>query len=107
MQHAHLAVLRAEAKTAAAARGFLVAAAEVAPAAEAGTEVTVYSPVPLGIARVADVERMQMLVESVSRQALQAMLRAWLPALQQLRQDRQAPAQRLLRWAIDVDPLTI
>jgi primosomal protein N' (replication factor Y) len=67
----------------------------------------VYAPVPLGIARVADVERMQMLVESVSRQALQAMLRAWLPLLATLRQERNAPEQRLLRWAIDVDPLTI
>jgi len=105
--YSHLAVLRAEAKTVAAARGFLVAAAEVAPAAGAGTEVMVYAPVPLGIARVADVERMQMLVESPSRQALQAMLRAWLPLLASLRQERHAPEQRLLRWAVDVDPLTI
>jgi len=105
--YSHLAVLRAEAKTAEAARGFLAAAAEVAPAAEGGAEVMVYAPVPLGIARVADVERMQMLVESVSRQALQAMLRAWLPRLAALRQERNAPEQRLLRWAIDVDPLTI
>ena len=67
----------------------------------------VYAPVPLGIARVADVERMQMLVESPSRQALQAMLRAWLPLLATLRQERNAPEQRLLRWAVDVDPLTI
>ena len=67
----------------------------------------VYAPVPLAIARVADVERMQMLVESASRQALQAMLRAWLPLLAELRQERNAPEQRLLRWAVDVDPLTI
>ena len=67
----------------------------------------VYAPVPLGIARIADVERMQMLVESPSRQALQAMLRAWLPLLATLRQERNAPEQRLLRWAVDVDPLTI
>jgi primosomal protein N' (replication factor Y) len=100
-------VLRAEAKTSAAARGFLVAAAELAPAAESGDEVMVYAPVPLAIARVADVERMQMLVESRSRQALQAMLRAWLPLLSTLRQERNAPEQRLLRWAVDVDPLTI
>ena len=105
--YSHLAVLRAEAKTAEAARGFLAAAAEVAPAAEGGAEVMVYAPVPLGVARVADVERMQMLVESVSRQALQAMLRAWLPRLAVLRQERKAPEQRLLRWAVDVDPLTI
>ena len=105
--YSHLAVLRAEAKTAAAARGFLVAAAESAATLAESGGVMVYAPVPLGVARVADVERMQMLVESVSRQALQAMLRAWLPLLQTLRQERNAPEQRVLRWAVDVDPLTI
>ncbi|MCE9659770.1 MAG: primosomal protein N' [Burkholderiales bacterium] len=105
--YSHLAVLRAEAKTVAAARGFLVAAAEVAAATAESARVMVYAPVPLGIARVADVERMQMLVESSSRQALQAMLRAWLPRLAALRQERNAPEQRLLRWAVDVDPLAI
>ena len=105
--YSHLAVLRAEAKTVAAARGFLVAAAESATTLAENDGVMVYAPVPLGVARVADVERMQMLVESVSRQALQAMLRAWLPLLRSLRQERNAPEQRVLRWAIDVDPLTI
>ncbi len=105
--YSHLAVLRAEAKTVAAARGFLVAAAESAATLAECAGVMVYAPVPLGVARVADIERMQMLVESVSRQALQAMLRAWLPLLQDLRSERKAAEQRLLRWAIDVDPLTI
>ena len=45
----------------------------------------VYPPVPLPVARVADVERMQMLVESASRPALQRLLAAWLPALHALR----------------------
>ncbi|MEP7302098.1 MAG: primosomal protein N' [Caldimonas sp.] len=103
----HLAVLRAEAKTVEAARGFLAAAAQAAAGLAAADGVMVYAPVPLGVARVADVERMQMLVESASRQALQAMLRAWLPLLLLLRQQRNAPAERVLRWAIDVDPLTI
>ena len=90
-----------------AARGFLAAAAEVAaPLAEAAG-VAVYAPVPLAVARVADVERMQMLVESTSRASLQAMLHAWLPALHTLRNQRKRPEERLLRWAIDVDPLTI
>ena len=105
--YSHLAVLRAEAKTVAAARGFLVAAAEVAQATPESAGVMVYAPVPLVIARVADVERMQMLVESSSRQALQSMLRAWLPLLTAVRQERNAPEQRLLRWAVDVDPLAI
>ena len=69
----------------------------------------IYAPVPLDVARVADVERMQMLVESASRRRLQAMLRAWLPQLDALRARRAGGAaeQRVLRWAIDVDPLTI
>ena len=61
---------------------------------------------PLAVARVADVERMQMLVESSSRRALQAMLAAWLPQLDALRSGRSGE-ERILRWAVDVDPLTI
>ena len=67
----------------------------------------VYPPVPLSIARVADVERMQMLVESASRVALQRFLAAWLPSLHALRGERKAAEQRILRWAVDVDPLSI
>ena len=102
----HLAVLRADAKTVSAARGFLEAAAAQARALEAAGTVTLYAPVPLSVARVADVERMQMLVESASRPALQAMLQAWLPALDALRSSRSGE-ERILRWAVDVDPLTI
>jgi len=102
----HLAVLRADAKTVDAARAFLEAAAALARPLAESAEVMIYAPVPLDIARVADVERMQMLVESASRQRLQAMLRAWLPHLDALHLAR-GGAQRVLRWAIDVDPLTI
>jgi primosomal protein N' (replication factor Y) len=58
------------------------------------------------VARVANVERMQMLVESPSRVALQRMLAAWLPMLHGLRAARRGD-ERVLRWAVDVDPLTI
>ncbi len=105
--YSHLAVLRAEARSAEAARSFLSAAAQGARALPEAEAVMIYAPVPLGIARIADVERMQMLVESASRQALQAMLHAWLPLLHGLRSERKAPEQRLLRWAVDVDPLAI
>ena len=105
--YSHLAVLRAEAQTVEAARGFLLAATAVAEPLAADHGVMVYAPVPLMVARVADVERMQMLVESPSRGALQAMLRAWLPHLHGIRAERKAPEQRLLRWAIDVDPMVI
>ena len=65
--------------------------------------MTIYPPVPPPVARVADVDRMQMLVESPSRVALQRLLAAWLPQLQVLRGTHKG----VLRWAIDVDPLAI
>jgi primosomal protein N' (replication factor Y) len=103
----HLAMLRADAKSAEAAHDFLQAAAECAQALPAAAAVTIYAPVPLAVARVADVERMQMLVESNSRPALQRFLAQWLEALQVLRRERAAQAPRILRWAVDVDPLSI
>ena len=48
--------------------------------------VTLWLAGARGRGRVANVERMQMLVESVSRTALQRMLAAWLPQLHALRQ---------------------
>jgi len=103
----HLAVLRAEARNVAAARSFLEAAAAAAHGLAEIEDVMVYAPVPLDVARVADVERMQMLVESASRARLQAMLRAWLPQLDALHAARGDATTRVLRWAIDIDPLTI
>ena len=95
--YTHLALLRADARTAEAAQSFLAAAAAL-PAPEG---VSVYTPVPPAVARVAGVERMQLLVESTSRPRLQQWLAAWLPQLHALR-----PAHKgLLRWAVDVDPL--
>ncbi len=98
--YASLALLRAEGRTAAAASGFLH---EAAALAQQHAGVTVYPPVPPHVAKVADVERMQMLLESPSRTALQRMLAAWLPGLHELR----ARHKGLLRWAIDIDPLAI
>ncbi len=103
----HLALLRAEAKTVEAARGFLQAAAECAATLDATGGVMVYPPVPLGVARVANVERMQMLLEANSRVALQRFLVGWLAALHGVRSARKSPAERILRWAVDVDPLLI
>jgi primosomal protein N' (replication factor Y) len=98
---AHLALLRAEARTAEAATGFLHDAAALIDPATAG--VTVYPPVPPFVAKLADVERMQMLLESPSRAALQRTLAAWLPQLNGLR----GAHKGLLRWAVDIDPLAI
>ena len=103
----HLALLRAEAKSVAAAQGFLEAAAEALVALAESGPVSVYSAVPVPISRVADVERVQMLVESPSRQALQRALAAWMPSLHALRNARFGDGERILRWAIDVDPAAI
>ncbi|MDR7269591.1 primosomal protein N' (replication factor Y) [Pelomonas saccharophila] len=96
---AHLALLRAEARTAEAAKAFLDAAAGLLQ----DEQVLVYPPVPHAVARVADVERMQMLVEATQRARLQAFLRAWVPELIALKREHKA----VLRWAVDVDPLAI
>jgi primosomal protein N' (replication factor Y) len=104
---AHLAMLRAEAHTVEAARDFLDAAAELVPAMDGADQVLVYPAVPMSVARVANVERMQMLIESPSRGALQKVLSQWLPAMHVLRSSRKAAEQRILRWAVDVDPLSI
>ena len=105
--YSHLAMLRAEARTAEAARGFLQAAAGLASHLPGANGVTVYPPVPTTVARVANVERMQMLVESASRMTLHRFLALWLPALHGVRKGLNAPEQRILRWAVDVDPLSI
>jgi primosomal protein N' (replication factor Y) (superfamily II helicase) len=98
----HLALLRAEAREAASAQAFLDAAAALpAPAG-----IVRYAPVPTSVARVAGVERMQLLVESASRAQLQHWLADWLPQLHALRSARSADFKGLLRWAVDVDPLS-
>jgi primosomal protein N' (replication factor Y) len=95
------ALLRAEARTQETAQAFLAAAAQAAQQLEDAPRVTVYSPVPMSVQRVANVERAQMLVESASRTALQRLLSQWQPHLQGLR------TKGLIRWAVDVDPLLI
>lgn len=95
------ALVRAEARTQEAAQAFLRAAADLAPGLAQAPQVTLYSPVPMGIQRVANVERAQMLVESASRPALQSFLAAWRPLLHGVRE------KGLIRWAIDIDPLAI
>ena len=105
--YSHLAVLRAEARTVEAARGFLQAAAESAATQPGADAVMLYPPVPLGVARVANVERMQMLLESDSRVALQRFLAGWMATLLRVRGERKSSDERILRWAVDVDPLTI
>ena len=73
--------------------------------ASALAEVSVYPAVPMSIQRVANVERAQMLIESASRKALHRVLEL-LQA--QLHASRSEPQHKgLIRWLVDVDPLTI
>jgi primosomal protein N' (replication factor Y) len=101
--YSHLALLRAEGRTVEAARDFLTAAARWAEALPEARQLLIYPCVPMSVARVANVERLQMLVESPTRGALQRLLWLWMPELQALKREHKG----LLRWAIDVDPLAI
>lgn len=93
------ALLRAEARTLEAALAFLQEASAALAHIEASERVTVYDPVPMTIVKVANVHRAQLLVESASRAALLATLRAWQPALRAVK--------GALRWGLEVDPLDI
>jgi len=100
---AHLALLRAEARTAEAAKDFLQAAADLAAQIPGASELLIYPAVPTSVARVANIERMQMLIEASTRGALQRVLTPWMASLPSLRSQHKA----VMRWALDVDPLAI
>lgn len=100
----HQALLRAEARQLEAALAWLRHAADAAHDLPGRAHVTLYAPVPMALTRVAGIERAQLLLESPHRPALQALLAAWMPRLHAL---RGLPDTRgLVRWAIDVDPLS-
>jgi primosomal protein N' (replication factor Y) len=103
--YGHQALVRAEARTQQAAQAWLRLAAEAGAGLPGHERLTLYPAVPMAIQRVANVERAQMLIESPSRPALQAFLAAWQPSLHALRTHPETHG--LIRWAIDVDPLTI
>lgn len=88
-------LLRAEATTMDAALAFLRRAAQLAPD---DANVSVFGATPAPMARVANLERAQLLVQSAQRQALQAFVRDWRPQLDTIR-------PRIARWSLDVDPL--
>ena len=92
------AVLRAEAPAMAEAIAFLATAAAL-PCVSAQAQVMAYDPVPMKLARLANLERGQLLVESISRPALQKFLSLWREAITAIK----APSR--LRWHIEVDPL--
>ncbi len=88
-------LLRAEAKTMDAALAFLQRAAALAPD---DVNVSVFSATPAPMARVANLERGQLLIQSANRLALQKFVRDWRPQFDGIR-------PRVARWSLDVDPL--
>jgi primosomal protein N' (replication factor Y) len=95
------AMLRAEARTMEQSLAFLAAAREAAAMLpnSLADGVTLYDPVPMRMQRLMTLERGQLLVESISRPALQAFLAKWMEQLYALKM----PGG--LRWHLDVDPL--
>ena len=103
--YAFQALLRAEARSQQAACDFLETVSAATLDWPEAAEVLIFPPVPAPIQRVADVERAQMLLEASSRQALHRLLARWQPVLQQAA--ARTGEARVLRWALDVDPLAI
>ena len=109
----HQALLRADARDQALAQAFLNAARETLQAwlseeaggAETLDQVSLYPAVPMGLQKVAGVERAQMLMESPSRKHLHRALARLQEVLHSL---RSAPQHKgLIRWLVDVDPQAI
>ncbi len=94
------AVLRAEAPVMAEALAFLETAVALPTIAE-HDQVMLYDPIPMKMARLANLERAQLLAESYSRPALQAFLPRWREAIAGIKSSSK------LRWHIEVDPLEL
>lgn len=89
------ALLRAEANELVKAVEFLTVAATL-PVPE---HIVMHSPIPMTLMKLANVERAQLLIESVSRPALQSFLKHWLLELKE--------QKSRVKWSIEVDPADI
>lgn len=89
------AILRAEARELSVALAFLQFAATCIE----HDGITMNDPIPMSMTRVANMDRAQLLIESVSRPALQAFLKRWLARL------REHKAR--VKWSLEVDPVDI
>jgi primosomal protein N' (replication factor Y) len=89
------ALLRAEAKELQTALDFLHQAATCTE----HVGITIHDPIPMTMTRVANMDRAQLLVESVSRPALQAFLKEWIAALRALKSR--------VKWGVEIDPMDI
>jgi primosomal protein N' (replication factor Y) len=100
--YAFMALLRAEANNYRLVEQFLQQAADAARRIlnqNATDKVMVYDPVRPQMERLKGMERGHLLMQAGSRQAVQALLRNWVPGL------RENVLGAKVRWAVDVDPL--
>jgi primosomal protein N' (replication factor Y) len=95
--YAFMALLRAEANNYRIVEQFLQQAADAAR--ELTEKVMVYDPVRPQMERLKGMERGHLLMQADSRQAVQVLLRNWVPRL------RENALGAKVRWAVDVDPL--
>jgi primosomal protein N' (replication factor Y) len=98
----HQAILRAEASKMDEALEFLRASAQIATCALAEHDIehiTVCDAVPMSMARLSDLERAQLLIESPSRPALQKFLKLWLAQVNVLKTKA--------KWHVEIDPAQI
>lgn len=93
--YSYLALMRAEAKQAAAAEQFLNEARELLPG---DSDVEVLGPVPAPRPRRAGYQRLQLLLQAPERASLRRLLGGWLDAVEQLNSGSR------VRWSIDIDP---
>jgi primosomal protein N' (replication factor Y) len=96
--YAHMALLRAEAKTPALSEEFFAAAVTLA---RPPPDVSLLGPMPAPMPRRAGLHRGQLLLSAAQRQRLQAFLPNWLV------QVRALPQARRVRWSLDVDPIDL
>jgi primosomal protein N' (replication factor Y) len=89
------ALLRAEAKELEIAIDFLRQAADCIE----HDGITMNDPIPMTMTRVANVDRAQLLVEAISRPALQAFLKTWIAAMREIK--------TRAKWSLEVDPVNI
>jgi primosomal protein N' (replication factor Y) len=89
-----LALLRADARDANAALGFL----EQARALAHRDAVELFGPLPASMSRRAGRHHAQLLAQSASRSILQRFLSRWIPAVEALK------PRHGLHWSLDVDP---
>lgn len=93
--YVYQALLRAEAHNIQIVLDFLTQAANLA---NPPTSVEIFDPVPAQMLRLKGLERAHLLVQSISRKALQEFLAKWYVQINAL-------STHKIRWILDVDPL--